>query len=354
MKTANFPSLLVAFVCFALCLNADEPSACCQECPPNGLPNISVRPCPCSRDFDVFADLIVWTAKEAGADCWAEVITSSGLTSSNDLRQVHFGWDAGFRVGIGYGMQHDQWDTQAYYTWFQTRGKDHVSSQPGAVHSAFLGNFYVDNAAGAGLSGPSYQKASIDWTIRFNMFDWELGRNFWVSQSLALRPFLGVKGGWIHQSIHTKWHNSTFSGAQSFSLGRENLKNNFWGIGPVAGINTKWNLFAGCSQSFNLFGDFSGAIMWGHWSFDDLFKNDLQQEVSITLPNVNSGASMIRAFMGFGWEADFCQNRYQFSTKLGYEMQFWLDQLQLYFFTGGRLNNELTLQGGTLEFCFNF
>ena len=94
--------------------------------------------------------------------------------------------------------------------------------------------------------------------------------------------------------------------------------------------------------------------MWGHWSFSDIFKNDLQQQVSVDLQNINSGASMLRTFMGFGWDANLSQNRYRFSTKLGYEMQFWLNQLQFYSFTGGRLVNELTLQGGTLEFCFNF
>lgn len=341
------------FVCCVLFLHAAEPSENAQE-GANGLPNISARSHPDGRGFDVFADLIVWTAKEAGADCWAEVITSDGLATSNDLRQVHFGWDPGFRVGFGYGMKHDQWDTQAYYTWFRTRGTDHVSSDPGAVHSSFLGNFYVDNADGAGLSGPSYQRASIDWTIRFNIFDWELGRNFWVSKSLALRPFLGIKGGWIHQSIHSKWRNPELFGAEFFDVGTENLKNNFWGIGPAAGLNTKWNLYAGQKHSLNLFGDFSGALMWGHWSFSDTFKNDIPQRVSIRLQNLNGGAAMLRTFMGFGWDVNFSQNQYRFSTKLGYEMQFWLDQLQFYSFTGGRLVNELTLQGGTLELCFDF
>nr|NGX49626.1 hypothetical protein [Candidatus Anoxychlamydiales bacterium] len=90
------------------------------------------------------------------------------------------------------------------------------------------------------------------------------------------------------------------------------------------------------------------------WSFVDVFQNDLSEQVSVDLQNINSGASMLRTFMGFGWNANFNQNRYRFSTKLGYEMQFWLDQLQFYSFTGGRLVNVLTLQGGTLEFYFNF
>ncbi len=353
MKIDSFCSLLILAFCFPLFSDVNASCECVQECC-DGLPNVSTRLNPNCRDFDLFAALIVWTAREAGSDCWAEVITTTSSSLSNDLRQVDFGWDPGFKVGIGYGMMHDQWDTQAYYTWFHTKGKDRVSSKPGAVHSTFLGNFYIDNADGAGLSGPSYQKARIDWTIRFNIFDWELGRNFWVSNSLSLRPFLGIKGGWIHQSIHSKWENPTLTSGPLFDVGTENLKNNFWGIGPVAGINTKWNLFNYECHSFNLFGDFSGALMWGHWSFSDLFKNDIQQQVSVGLENMNSGASMVRAFMGFSWEGIFSQNRYQFSARLGYEMQFWLDQLQFYSFVGGRLSNELTLQGGTLEFCFDF
>lgn len=320
----------------------------------NGLPNPSARLLPNANEFDVFAHLLVWTAREAGTDCWAEVLTSNSLASSNHIHEVLFGWDPGFRVGVGYGMKHDQWDTQAFYTWFKTKGTDHISSEPGSVHSAFLGNFYVDNTQGAGLSGPAYQKAGIDWLIHFNLFDWELGRNYWISKSLALRPFVGAKGGWIHQIIHSKWEIPNLSGAQFFNLGTEDLKNNFWGIGPAAGINTKWILFSGQSQLIHLFGDFSGAVMWGHWSFRDVFNNDLQQKILIDLQDMSSGASTFRTFIGFGWEVHFNQNQSQFCAKLGYEMQFWLDQLQYYSFTGGRLDNELTLQGGTFEISFDF
>ena len=181
------------------------------------------------RDFHIFANLTVWTAQEAGADTWAEQIIDEGNTLSNHIREVHFGWDAGFRVGLGYGLERCKWDTQAFYTWFYTTGKDEVTSQPGAVHSAFLGNFYVDNPEGAGLSGPSYEKASIEWTISFNMFDWELAGHYCVGQSLSMRPFMGIKGGWINQSINTQWENPEVSSTAFFYKGIENLQNNFWG-----------------------------------------------------------------------------------------------------------------------------
>lgn len=318
-----------------------------------GIPNISARFQPECTSFDLFADLLVWCAKESGSDNWAEVINSNGSTTICDIKDVSFDWNAGFRVGLGYGLMHDQWDTQLYYTRFSTQGNDHVSSNPGSVFSSFLGNFYLNNPTGAGISGIAYQKASIHWTIHSNIFDWELGRAFWVSEALSLRPFIGIKGGWIHQSIHTKWENPhLLAGDTFFNIGRENLKNNFWGLGPCGGLNTKWNFIICQNHSFSLFGDLSGAIMWGHWTFSDLFKNDIQQKISVKLSPINSGASMLRTFMGFGWDANFCQ--FQFSTRLGYEMQFWLDQLQFYSFDTGRLSNELTFQGGTLEFCFDF
>lgn len=338
--------LVLLFIHSSSCFCIEQLDGC------NGLPNISARFQKESRSFDIFADLLLFCAQESGSDNWAEVINAAGSTTVCDIRDLRFDWNAGFRVGLGYGMCHDEWDTQLYYTRFTTQGNDHLSNNPGSIFSPFLGNFYVDNPTGAGISGIAYQKASIHWGIDFNVFDWELGRSFWVSHALSLRPFVGLKGGWIHQAIHTKWQNPHISGAEFFQTGKENLKNNFWGLGPCGGLNTKWHLFERENHSFTLLGDLSGALMWGHWTFGDLFKNDIQQEVSIKLSHLNSGATMLRTFLGLGWDANFCQ--FYFSTKLGYEMQFWLDQLQLYLFDTGRLSNALTLQGGTLEFSLDF
>ncbi len=35
----------------------------------------------------------------------------------------------------------------------------------------------------------------------FDMFDWELGRSYFVSNYLVLVPHFGIKGGWIDQTI---------------------------------------------------------------------------------------------------------------------------------------------------------
>jgi len=103
---------------------------------------------PPKDNVSVFADFIYWTARESGSDVWAEVITSKGSSYLDELRAVKFGWDPGLKVGLNYTTKHDAWDITLAYTWFHTRGTDHVTSSPGTVHSSFTGGFLVDNRLG--------------------------------------------------------------------------------------------------------------------------------------------------------------------------------------------------------------
>lgn len=293
----------------------------------------------CNPSIHVDADIFLWTARESGTDCWAEGFSKTSTSTTNTLEAIDFGWDPGFRVGIGCNTGHDSWDTQLYFTCFHTSANDSVSGAPGSVHSTFVGAFYLANPSGLSISGPAYEKARIKWKIDFNTFDLELGRKFFVSDALTFRPFVGVKGGWIDQSIHSLWQNPTII-FEFFNTSVEDLSNNFWGIGPSGGINGSWKL----SSHFNLIGDFSTALMYGHWSFSDLFYNKgFDQKITSHLKDIDGGAMMVRTWLGLEWIHSFL------SLKLGYEMQVWFDQLQYYSFVGGRLDNALTLQGGTLE-----
>lgn len=309
------------------------------------------------KQIKVMADFLYWTAQEAGADVWCEVLTSDGQNYADSLRDVSFDWKPGFRVGISSLIHHDFWDTSIYYTHFYTQGTDKVDSSVGAVHSSFTGGFLIANTSGSGLSGPAYQSAKINWDIHFNMFDWELGRCYQTTKSLSLRPFIGLKGGWINQKIDSQWINpdlTPFPFATPFSVGQEDLNNNFWGVGPSFGVDTQWYVYNKLRHKLKIFGNFSGAVMYGHWNFKDVYKNNIGQTMNVGSSPVSGGATMVRGNLGFGWDFDFQKNAYRFSTQLSYEFQFWLDQLQYYSFTGGRLVNELTLQGGTLAFSFAF
>jgi len=308
----------------------------------SGLPNLSSRSWCDSNSPYFFADLLYWRAEE-GATSWADVVHIQPETFFNQA-DLSFGWDFGFRGGIGYNLDYDQWDTRLVYTWFHTKAKDAYtlsSSDVGIISSEFLGAFIE-------LPRTVFGFASIQWAILFNMFDWELGRDFLVSGALSLRPFMGLKGGWIHQTIRSQWTNPLSLVAE------ENLKNNFWGIGPSGGVNTDWRLGGNSSRFFSLFGDFSGAYMWGKWNCSDIYFDNFPSKVVVNTPSTFLGSLTFRCFAGIGWATNFNKNRSHFATRIGYEMQFWFNQLKIVTFDELRLHHDLTLQGGTCDIRFDF
>jgi hypothetical protein len=334
------------FLCLAfLALSISKLSA--SQTDLNGLTNTATRAqCP-SSNWTVSADFLAWLASEEVASIWADIISVGDNTSSWGVPGFNFKWNYGFRVGLGYNLAYDQWDTTLYWTWFRTDAKHTLSSNSQiSLQPEFFAAF---------LSGDIPRSMSAKWSLLFNMFDWELGRSYWISKGVSLRPFLGIKGGWINQSIHAEYYDLIIHPSlPAHNFGNEHLKNNFWGIGPLGGINCKWRTFNFESHFFNLFGDFSAAAMWGSWACSDVYKNTLSKTSSVNTKNSTLGALMFRGFIGMGWDADFNAGKSHFAAKLGYEMQLWLNQLRIATFQLQRLRDDLTLQGITLHCQFDF
>lgn len=312
---------------------------------------LSIAPKLCAEEAEsgnwvISADFLAWFASEEASAIWADVVTIGDNTSSWNAKSFNFDWDYGFRVGTGYDFVYDQWDTNLNWTWYRTDAKHEVPYvSNGVISPEFFAGF---------LSYERPQTLSAKWNLLLNMFDWELGRNISVSKELSFRPFIGVKGGWINQSLDASYSNLTINSNLTSNSAHEHLTNNFWGVGPLGGINTLWRVRHFKSNSFNFFGDFSLATMWGNWSFEDLYKSTLPYTSSVNTSNLALGALMFRGFMGIEWNVDFNGGKSRFATKLGYEMQFWANQLRIATFQIQRSHGDLTLQGITLNCRFDF
>ena len=308
-----------------------------------GLPKISARPQNRASNVDIFADALYWFATET-VD-WALILAQNQSEERITFKTLDFDWSPGFRVGVGYNMKHDQWDTQFYYTWFYAHTTEHANGGSGVVQSAFLGSKVSDIG--------TYQTGKINLNLHFNILDWDLGRSFFVSKALSLRPLIGIKGGWINQSIHTKWKkNTNFLGVPISTT--ENLKNNFRGIGPKGGVNGKWILGNTHKYFFSLLGDFAGAFMWGHWTIKDKFQDIFQTTAFTKVRDRNFGALMLQGLMGIGFDVNFDKDQSHFSMKLGYEIEDWFNQYQVFDNATGTHNNDLILQGLTLDMRLDF
>lgn len=282
----------------------------------------------------LFEDLLYWHASQQSTSPWAYVQTPAPPAATYTEPNVYFGWNTGVKVGIEY-EQPNLVDAKLYWTYFSTKTNEGIIAAPNEfIIPEFFNGFTTQNL---------FNRAQLEWTIIFNMIDAELGHTFDPVDTLSIRPFIGVKGGTINQSIHSTWQEQLFN--ITLYSATENLKNNFYGVGPSFGIDTTWHL----NKNFSIRGDLSTALLWGHWDIQDTYFRPatlLMSETTIHSATNNSmlGALMARYFLGFEW---IFQAKVLVTLKAGYEMQFWSNQLRLPVFQALPIHGDLTLQGAT-------
>jgi len=337
------PNLIVFITLLSTKIFAAEQPLFAECC----LPYSPDRPQISCSNLDVFANVLYLHATQT-VD-WADVaFIDNPNRQKHAFKGVAFGWDPGFRVGIGYNMEYDGWDTQFSYTWFRTRTSEYIRPSHGIVKPSYWGftTFLTE----------SFISGQLHWNIKFNMLDWDLGRPFWLSEDLSIRPLIGLKGGLIDQTIFTNWQNPTifFPFTETTLVATENLKQNFRGLGPKGGIRCKWVLGNIDKYSFSLLGDFEAAFLWGHWKFKDHFKDNFLVAVNTRVANRNFGALMLQSLIGFGFDFNFRNDLSHFSFKMGYEIQDWFSAYQLFDDNTGQHNNDLILQGLNLNFRLDY
>ncbi len=308
----------------------------------------------------LFADALYWHADVGNTD-WAYVNTNTTLPAGTitplSAYHIDFKWDWGFKIGIGVNMDHGQWDSDLYYTWFRTSRVNNLS--------ASLTQF-ANDTHDVILSG--FIGAKYDQKLSFNMIDWELGRDHFVSKHLAVHPHIGLKGGWIDQKIRGFFIYSPPGTLTPNSAQRLRIKNDFWGIGAAGGVNTSWMLGNVDTHYFSLKGDLGGALMYGHFS-SGYYYDTITLPVSAGAPNVtqaqqfnglnrNLAVPMLQTALALGWDTEFNDDRCHFGLKVAYEFQYWFRQSQIVanpvVATFFRLSDDLALQGLTIDFRFDF
>lgn len=301
-------------------------------------------------DF-IFFDLLYWNLRDGSSENWAQEISPEGTNRTAKLLSIPFKCSPGFRLGLRHTAGDGScWDAILSYTGFQTKGISQAAASSGGIYSPFLGNFFINNRDGSGISGPIYHNAGIHWKVAFNVVDAELGHNFEIAPCFMLRPFIGLKAAFINHDIRSTWQNPIV--ATTFNSATENLKNDFWGIGPSIGLNTRWAMYQNEKNSFNIIADATGSLLLGNWRFKDLYTNNTPASVAVHLRSITGATSMTRGLLGIEWVG--CIAGANIGLRLGYELQVWFNQVQYYSFNMGRLSNLMSLQGGVLGFNVNF
>jgi Legionella pneumophila major outer membrane protein precursor len=210
--------------------------------------------------------------------------------------------------------------------------------------------------------GPDMAKAK--WRLHFNTLDGEIGREFFLSKHLTMRPFFGIRGAWINQKLKTQYHYDVtavdpgFFGFTSSEIHRGEVntcttfKNNFTGVGPRIGFNTLWMIGSG----FGFYANAAISLLWGEFdvkantnmafcaALDSVeFPLDLDTgstELSMTTvindcarlkfkDEFHSTKAATDLALGIQWQGSFADDRVGLMIQIGYDNHIFFNQNQI-------------------------
>jgi hypothetical protein len=189
--------------------------------------------CDCGRYF-IDAEALYLRASEGGlfSVCDSTSITNTTVggivfsTLDATGRDANFEWDWGFRLGAGYELPGCPCDLGIFWT-------------------------HLNSSTGQGTARNEHR-----WNLEFNVVDGLYSCGYRLSPCFVIIPFGGLKYANIEQKLRTHFVN-TVNGVGTTS--KASIKEDFWGIGPLVGIDGDWGI--GCGFSF--YGDISFALLYG-------------------------------------------------------------------------------------------
>ena len=342
-----------------------------REITPNAGPRVAH-----GADVFITADFIWWKATEEGMEYGLSgynggrpasgdpaVIFTAAQKGKN--KSVGEDWAPGFKVGLGLNLAHDGWDLYTQYTWLHASDSNSLSRSPEGVALAEVLPFE---------DGPSFSgdKASSKWDMHFNVIDLELGRNFYLSQFLTMRPHIGLKATWQDHDWKTRLTRTdgrTFSISYDDANGntsnfpasgpvRLNKKYDVWGIGVRGGLNVSWYM----SKSWSIYGDVAFTSMWTNYhkqtqylALDDTSTGTKRTREYLNTDNDNiyTCKYIAELELGLRWQTWFYDDNYHFSVQAGWEQQVWINWSK-FAEALDEVSHDLALQGLNLKFRFDF
>jgi len=299
----------------------------------------------------------------------------------SDYKTPDFKWDFGFKAGLSYCSPCDGWDIGFLWTWYQGKASSHNETEP--EDNRTLISLWSEYASNLGLVTYA-SDISTRWKLDLNLIDIKLGRNFWTSKYLSIRPYVGLRIAFIDQEFKIEHKGGSWS---EIDFPSENIvsppfnndveqNNDFKGVGPHAGLDSTWNF--GCGWA--IYGNFAASIIYGRFSFDHDEKNQEavapypKRKVLKTENGFHASRGILDLALGLQWTSMFCDCQYGFTAMLGWEHHLFFNQNQMWRVvriraeekfllpppnnTGENVFQErrgdLSTQGWTLTFKFDF
>jgi hypothetical protein len=258
-------------------------------------------------------------------------VPPGGSVLHGTLKRPDFSFEPGVKIGLGTYFEHDGWDIYAEYT--------HIAGPQLETNVRASENLGVKSLVPVTTGDGEAKIISLDlarseWKQDFNVVDLELGRNFFLSKRLALRPYIGLKTAWVHeifQMFYVPTPNTYDPRSVSVFPPNEILaaylrrQQHMWGLGIRGGVDTMWTL----TKNWAIYGNLALSTLWSDFHIkvtDQLLEIyggqfeplNLYSSVQTVIPIIETG-------FGLAYITWFCDNGYRLQIQAGWEMQIWTD-----------------------------
>jgi hypothetical protein len=315
-------------------------------------------------------DFLYWRAENQGFVSGWEVnnpMATAGTSGANigvsaKVIRPEETWAPGFRFGAGWNSDYDRWDLFVDWTWYQNKADATNVSETG-INGQGLYSAKSGLLATFDMIGP-YTSLHTTYRLWHNCWDAELGRAFYITKKLSLRPHWGARA-----AINRQKGSSSFYGegtplallvAATNPMGindRVQARNKFWGIGPRTGVHANWHFHKG----FSVIGKGAVALLYGQmkWRSKDT------APTSATNPSPHTWAKSsgqfqtlvpnLQMFLGLQWAGCFHCDEVTASFAAGWEANYWWNQYAVntppY---NWATNNALTMEGLTVNIHIDY
>lgn len=273
----------------------------------NGMINPPARPVVKDGvDLWLQAEALYFHTSEDGL---AYGIKNSGRTGMDGrVKNVGYDWDWGFRLGAGYNLPHDGWDMLLNWTWLRT----HEKKDEGTDANQVIWQTVTNPSNGPATVTASHADGHA--RLHLNLLDFEMGREFFVSKWLTIRPFVGGRAAWLTRNFNFEYNLNTNAGGLTEAEGHNH--NRFRGGGLRGGLGSQWGLGMGWS----IFGDAAFSLILGTQrihAHQETEPNDVRVE------HIHNSWTIARPMMdlalGLRWDHLFYNDAYRIRFQLGWE-----------------------------------
>ncbi len=272
------------------------------------------------------------------------------LPINGTLQDIHYGWDWGLHVVGGYVFDHDGFDMSLSYNYLNTSSSGSANAGLGGSVVASRGAPDIVTGTPTWVSDSGEGKSSFSMTM--NTLDLSVGRDYFVSQYLSLRPNFGLLSAWFDLEQDTSYT----AGVLGINSVYVNDESNFWGLGPDFGVDTNW--FIG--QGFSVFANGTTALLYGRFNVEH--KENYSATTTATM-NINGDihkiAPMFGLALGIAYEMYLDNNKQHLALSLGYNVDYYFNLNQMIVDAGTdyqvvRNNGNLGMQGVTFDLTWSF